>query len=361
MNDSTFGDMNFEDQSDYPPLEFDLQSFSNFRDPGDKMSSLLQFRSPPPTINRSLDGSQYGRPISPLPDMNPTRSTLAVALHTPQLQLWGGDVRKHQQSVSQCIRQLSDLSHCLYEHSTTIPPTSIYDPVPDGQSYVDVMNARAQDYANYKVDDTFQLTQELVDIYPSFINIFMRRKIPKAFHSCHASAAFDSDNSDSRSGEPSGPISPSLSDPLALDHSSILLIISCHLRLIEIYGELFKHMKVCIEQKGVVCTTQQASFTAPTLRIGDYVPPATTSVPMQMLLLLHFATSLCDNAVELEACIREPQGGNKSPGSSPNGNNGDGLAALALASAEKVKDHAFGMLNHLSSLRTMMLRDGHMV
>ena len=189
----------------------------------------------------------------------------------------------------------------------------------------------------------------------------MRRKVPQPSHSCHTSAACDSDNSDSRSGEPLGPISPSLSDPLALDHSSILLLISCHLRLIEIYGELFKHMKVCIDQKGVARTPQQTSFTAPTLRIGDYVPPVATSVPMQMLLLLHFATSLCDNAVELEALIREPQGGNESAGSSPNGSNGDGLAALSLASAEKVKDHAFGMLNHLSSLRTMMLRDGHVV
>jgi hypothetical protein len=221
------------------------------------------------------------------------------------------------------------------------------------------MNARAQDYTNYKVDDTFRLTQELVDVYPSFMDIFTRRKISPASYSNHTAKTLDPEILLDQSTEPLGPIAPSMSNPLELDHSSILLLISCHLRLIEIYGELFKHMKVCIDQKGVICTSQQASFTAPTLRIGDYVPPATTSTPMQMLLLLHFATSLCDNAVELESHIREPQDWIKSPGSSRNGSTRDGLAALSLASAEKVKDGAMGMLQHLSSLRSMMLRDGH--
>lgn len=356
-HDSTFGDMNFENQSEYSPLEFDLQSFPNFRDPGDKMNSLLQLRSPPPTIDRSIDGSPFRQPFSPLPDTNLSPPHLAVTLQTSQLPVWAVDVRRHQQSISQCIRQLSDLSVRLYEHSATIPPQSIHDAIPENESYADVMNARAKDYAYYKVDDTFQLTQELIDIYPSFINIFTRRKISQASHSSHTPTNFVPEKLYDQSGASLRPIAPSFSNPLALDHSSILLVLSCHLRLIEIYDELFKHMQVCIDQKGPICASQQ-SFNAPQLRIGNYVPPLTTSTQMQVLLLLHFATSLCDHAVELEKRIQEPGDGIESSPRSPNGRNVDGMTALSLASAEKVKDRAAGMLQRLSSLRTLMLREG---
>ena len=356
LHDSTFGDMNFENQSEYSPLEFDLPSFPNFRGPDNKMNNPLQFRSPPPTIDRSLDCSPFRRPFSPLPDPNLSPLHLAVTLQNSQLPVWAGDVRKNQQSIGQCIRRLSDLSVRLYEHGATIPPQSIHNTIPENESYVDVMNARAKVYANYKVDDTLQLTQELIDVYPSFINIFARRKISQASHSSRTPTNFEPEKVCDQSGASLRPIAPSLSNPLALDHSSILLILSCHLRLIDIYDELFKHMQFCIDQKGAICASQQ-SFSAPQLRIGNYVPPMTTSAPMQMFLLLHFATSLCDHAVELEECIREPGDRMESSLRSPNGRNADGMTALSLASAEKVKDRATGMLQHLSSLRTLMLRE----
>ena len=353
LNDSPFGDLNFESQSVYPPLEFDLSSFPNFRDPGDKMNNFLQFRSPPPTISRSLDDGQFGRSSSLFFDPNPSSCQAAVALHTPPFQIWAGDV--HQRSVKECVRQLSDLSLRLYEHSNTIPPQCVHDPIPENESYMEVMKARTKDYSSYRVDDTFQLTQELVDVYPSFMNIFTPRKTPQA-----SQPSSRPTNVEPEIGTSKGPIASSLSNPLALDHSSILLLLSCHLRLIEIYDELLKHMKFCIDMRGAACMNEEASFTAPRLRIGDYYPPDTAAVPMMMLLLLHFAKSLRDYAVELESNIREPYDSGSGSLRPESEKNGSAVAALSQASAEKVKERATSMLQNLSSLRTMLLAEGYL-
>lgn len=355
MADPTLVDMDFETQNDFPHPEFSLSTFTKLND---KIDSLLQISSPL-NFGHSISSAISSRSFSPVTAPVSPPSRMAVALQTPRFPMWSGNpCEPTQHSVAQCIRQLSELSVSLYEHSTTVPPQSIHDHVPENELYQEAMDNLAQQYAKYSVDETFRLTQELIDIYPSFIEVFTRRKIshpsklPRSMESSHLE--------ESQSGEHLGPIAPPLSNPLHLDHSSILLILSCHLRLIDVYEQLFKHMKVCIEQKGVEYTRLQASFKAPQLKIGNYAPPITTALPMQMLLLLHFATSLCDRAVELEGHIREPQNGIGNLGSTQSNENEDGVAALSLASAEKVKERATGMLQHLSSLRTMMLREGHL-
>jgi hypothetical protein len=360
MGDSTYGIMNLGNMDEYPPLNFDMPSLPTFRESGEKLNGVLHFRSPSPLTIHASNSSPFGRYFSPLADADMSSSQAAVALHDPQLQVWAGHMKGPQeQSVSQCIRQLSELSRRLYEHGITIPPQDIHAPVPENEPYEDVMNTRAQNYENYKADDTLQITQELIDIYPSFMDLFTRRKVAYAPQTPQDSTAFDLNTlNDVQPKEVLGPIAPSITNPLALDHSSILLIVSCHSRLIDIYDELFKHMQVCIDQRGMAFTPEQTTFKAPQLRIGNYVPPTGTAIRMQMLLLLHFATSLCDHAVELESHIREPEDGAGSSKNSQSAIGGDEMKALSLALAKMVKDRANRMVLHLSSMRAMMLKDG---
>ena len=270
--------------NEYTPLNSDIPSLPTFRENGDKLDGMFRFRSPPPIATHTPNSSPFGRPFSPLADMDMPYQ-VPVALHDPQLRIWVGDMKGPQErSVSQCIRQLSELSRRLYEHSITIPPQDICAPIPENESYEDVMNTRALNYANYKPDDTFQLTQELIDIYPSFIDLFTRRKVAYAPQTPQDSTTFNLDAlDDGNSREVLGPIAPSITNSLTLDHSSILLLASCHLRLIDIYDELFKHMKFCIDQRGMAMTPEQTTFKTVQLRIGNYVPPTTTAIPMHPL------------------------------------------------------------------------------
>jgi hypothetical protein len=156
-----------------------------------------------------------------------------------------------------------------------------------------------------------------------------------------------------------GPVATPISIPLNLDHSSILLLLSCNLRVIDIYEELFKHMQVCIELQGTVCTRAQASFAPPQLKIGNYIPPMTTAVQMQMLLLLHFATSLCDYAIELDSHIQEPVNDCTNAESPSSDHSEDEVKALSLVSARKVRERATDMLQRLSSMKSLILREEH--
>ena len=282
----------------------------------------------------------------------PSSSQLVLALQTPQLPVWNGCIEPNsqQRSLTQCIRQLSELSMSLFEHSKTIPPQSIHEPVPENEVYQETMNFRSQTYASYSTDETFRLTQELIDIYPSFIDLFTKRKVSHPQARGHTTE---------EALERLGPIAPSLSNPLHLDHASILLLLSCHLRLVDIYDELFKHSHVCIKQRGVPGTAAQAQFQMPQLRIGNYVPRSTTAVTMQMLMLFHFATSLSNYAIELDGHIQESEDGYATSESSRSDQGEDGVKALSLVSSKKVKERATAMLQQLAFLREVMLRDGH--
>lgn len=194
------------------------------------------------------------------------------------------------------------------------------------------------------------------------MEMFTRRKVPWSLEASNTQTPSGSTSTeDGRRGEPLGPMSPSLSNPLHLDHSSILLILSCHLRLMDIYDQLFLHMKVCLKQrgsKGMEYNPKQAYFQAPKLTIGKFVPPPETAVPMQILLLVHFVTTLSDYATELEGHIRQPENGIASSRSFENDRSGNGVAALSLASAQKVKERATGMVQDLGFLRSSMQSEG---
>ena len=359
MADPNFMDMDLAGQDDFSSLDVNSSPFPKY---ADKMDNLLGISGPP---NQYFRRFPYDTPssqsLSSLDASVSPPSLMAAAEQTPQLSVRNGNPdNSHQLSVNKCIRQLSKLSISLFEHSNTIPPLTIHEPIPENEDQQETMNSRAKKYANYSVDETFRVTQELIDIYPSFLELFTKRQVSHSSKSSNVQRTLNSPVDAEQRFEHFGPVAQPLLNSVNLDHSSILLILSCHLRVIDIYEQLFKHMNACIELRGLTSAQDEPTFMAPQLRIGSYVPPIAAAVPMQMLLLIHFATSLCDFAVELDGNIREPETGCPGAGNSQDGHSRDEAKALSLVSAQKVKERATGMLQHLGSVRGLMLREGHL-
>jgi hypothetical protein len=327
-------------------------------------------------------GGQHEQPVSPrignraqsLKEANMSRtirttSNIAESLPPqPNYRQLIGNVTKlglpfeilEPESESSCIRKLSQLSIDLFDHSHTIPPLSMYDSSSDNAQDDSIYfePQTCQDYSGYRVDETFRLTQNLVDIYPTFLSAFLPHPMSQ---SSNASSTWSPDrmsNTYFGTAQHSTTDSSKASTLQALDHSSILLILSCHLRLISIYEALFTHMQLCFDQEGHVRTPQQEPFNVPQLKIGDFTPPPSAAIPMQMLLLVQFATRLSNYAVDLASEIGEPEQGTPQSESS-NGNSSNETLALTRAAAENVKSRASRMSQELSTMRIMMLQSGH--
>jgi len=236
-----------------------------------------------------------------------------------------------------------------------MPPLSIHDPGPTDAT---------KDYSSYSVDELFQLTQSVIDVYPCFLNTFFGSQSSQASSpdsmtesSGGSTGTNASTPQNQRSNDEPAQESSRISRKAPPDHSSILLMLSCHLRLIGIYQHLFKHMKVCAEQKGIAHTPGQiqATFSVPQLRVGSYRPPPSSAIPMQMLLFVHFASQLSSYAADLAT---EVQGQDIGESFSMRI---DDQGTLSRAAAEDVKGRAKDMFDELGKVRNKMVSMGLLV
>jgi hypothetical protein len=305
------------------------------------------FRLPSPPIRLYDLGAPSIQPsqASILPRIPPKTTNLFFE--------WGNNINtEHPRSEKHLIRQLADLSMGLYDHFTTIPPLSIHDRLPDGSE------ARPLPHWEYSADDTFKLTQDLIDIYPAFLDTFVRGtsaisqdrngepSLTESNPGCTISA--DALCSDSQR------LGPLAHDLVSYDHSSILLLLSCHVRIIDIYDSLFVHMRICMDGNASCASeNSQRMYGAPPVKIGNFTPPPSSAVPMQMMLLIQFASQLLDNSTDLAAHLQIP------PSHTPLSDTGtDAAALLSWNTAEKVKCRANDMLQELSAVRTEILGKG---
>ena len=134
-------------------------------------------------------------------------------------------------------------------------------------------------------------------------------------------------------------------------------MISCHLRLISIYEVLFQHMHHCFDSKGADILPQQARLTAPQIKIGSYIPPSSATIPLQMLLLIQFASQLYMYAADLAAEIPalSVSTGSNASSSSSLGTADDQTMLLTKAAADNVKDKAQMMSQTIGDFRGRIL------
>ncbi|KAH7412749.1 hypothetical protein BKA64DRAFT_702871 [Cadophora sp. MPI-SDFR-AT-0126] len=339
--DNPFNNFNFGNAIQYPPLDFNILDPENTDVVAD--TNEVQYRR---NVNpdRALQGTSnlllgpnFGQPK---PNANP-RGNLQYT--------WPYGVREPEpDSAKTFVRKLSQLNVDLSDHKATLPPLSVHDDLPPE---LDVACPQSTEYV---LEDTFRLTQSLIEIYPSFLHLFINptpsSKSTTPDSDFLSTGMFENDGEGSSSSTATSNISSCAKQPL--DHASILLLISCHLRVIDIYDTLFKHMDACISQRGMAKNARQAALSAPTLSIGNYIPPPSSAVPMQMLLLVQFASQLYNYAIDLASEIPCPQDVLNSGGQT------DSALVLTKAAAENIKDRAGDMSQRLSDLRTEMLSSG---
>jgi hypothetical protein len=198
-------------------------------------------------------------------------------------------------SGSLCIQQLADLSVKLYKHAAQIPPLSLWDSC----SFTpDDVPAK---YREFAIDQTFQLTETLIDIYPRFVRTVLHQCPPTLVELDPELPQSFTDVPDSELGlNMSTPeCTPVMSSPAPtiLDNPSLLLLLSTHLRLIEIYSAIFRHIEACVKYSQHLAPGHPAlSLSSPQLRIGSYVPKSDAAVCMHVVLLMHLAGKLVENA-----------------------------------------------------------------
>ncbi|PQE21665.1 Transcription factor ACEII protein [Rutstroemia sp. NJR-2017a WRK4] len=233
--------------------------------------------------------------------------------------------------ASSCIQTLSKLAVDLHRHHMTVPPQSIHNhglALDESRLNID-----------FSIDNTFRLTQSLVDIYPSCIDTFITRA--PNLSSGHPSEK----NSDISREHLTSTVVPSGAN---VDQPSILLILSCHMRLIEIYEEIFAHAHACIDQDGTTCNHEQTYPSVPALRIGSFVPSPSMAASMQMMLVMQLSTQLLDYATQLFTLMQPSRHAGETAGLMTSG------TKISLGTAENVRNGAHNMLVQFTRLHGTM-------
>jgi hypothetical protein len=346
FSDSTLNDLDLDNQVSFPQIDSDGMAPGTHPEPLPKLAKQPQFRGEDSsrTSNILFDPTPN---LAPPSARGPPWATTRYG-HTFEL--------LEPESEIDCIRKLSQLNIDLFEHSNSLPPLSIYDTPPEDIAR-DSAYVGAKDYSKYVVEDTFRLTQSLVDLYPTFLNAFLPH--PTANNSSDNSSWLQGGMSNARFQASQYPVPRTASSSQASsrpppDHSSIFLILACHMRVIDLYEALFKHMKLCLKQQGFAKTPQQVKV--PQLTIGSYAPPPSAAVPMQMLLVVQFASQLFNYSTDLASALGGSEG--VTPHSDSNCSAGDDAFAATRAAVENVKSQTSSMSQEMSAMRVLLLNSG---
>lgn len=201
-------------------------------------------------------------------------------------------------------RQLAELLISLEEHASLIPPLSIHR-----------LSSEQQPSGPYfSLDRTFHLTQTLIDLYLQLTKTIIHReptdirRPPSGSLSSFEPFLNPNDLSSPQLSQEHALKPPSsfdgasrttnvtpvvTSDPRPhQNHASILLILSCHHRLIDMWESIFSHIPaIPAHVFGQHCLK---------FKIGSFVPSTPSSaVPMEIIMVVELATQLLERIREL--------------------------------------------------------------
>jgi hypothetical protein len=196
-------------------------------------------------------------------------------------------------SAAGLTQQLAELIVGLGELAATIPPLSIQDCVeahvqsPGGGTAA--RSGRERDVVPtppFSLVRGFQLTQTLINLYQRFQRTSIRSQLP-----CRDLASF---------GLPSTQVIDdhfASCDTARLDHASILLLFSCHHRVIDVWELVFSHVKKRIERGNYPDDGSGEPSPCERLRIGSFTP--STKIPLEIVLAIEFQAELLSQIRDL--------------------------------------------------------------
>ena len=167
-------------------------------------------------------------------------------------------------STLSTIRELNNLNIKLYAHASSIPkPPNLT---------TETLSWKDKDFA---MDQTFELSQ-------SMIALLNRLSPARAIeNSLNNSPKFNS-------------LTPQSPHPLAdpesprIDQASMLIILSCHIRLMETYDHIFRNMQACLDRSSTTAPEDYVSL--PCVSVGSFSFPPTSA--MQLTMILHCASEI---------------------------------------------------------------------
>ena len=209
-------------------------------------------------------------------------------------------------SLASAVRKLADLNIAFYDCAAKLPPvTDMYGNAIGNELY----GGRSRTKTLFAIDELFSLTSKFVDVVQSISR-----------EACDDSTTLPIQNPQTPSIEL---LSPAIYDPqLAhcgqnftvasprrsfshIDEGTMLMIMSCHCRLTDIYLSLLQMIQACADHSMALRREQDWAILLPQLQVGSYASPpilvdAKTSIPsvtasMYMVMITMLSSQICEN------------------------------------------------------------------
>ncbi|KAL9626947.1 MAG: hypothetical protein Q9164_007749, partial [Protoblastenia rupestris] len=151
---------------------------------------------------------------------------------------------KSASSALSTIQELSNLNVRLYEHASMIPKPP--------QATTESLSWKGKDFA---MDKTFELSQSMIEllnrIYPRYGETPLHKTLKRKMSNVESSKSRK---------EGSSAISQRSQTLPCIDQGSMLLVLSCYLRLIDTYDNIFGNMQACLDRSSVTPSEDYVSL-----------------------------------------------------------------------------------------------------
>ena len=222
-------------------------------------------------------------------------------------------------SVADAVRELADMNVRLFEHAATLPPRSGHGVVNQPAEELSRSGAPREGKL-FAIDQTFTLTKNLIDILKR-----LYKHIDQSLAGPSTDTSVDpmlySEISDKDSSplaqlseasllHPRTQATPDCAHTPRLDQATVLLILSCYYRLMDIYESIFGHMQACAKHSTTPISDDGRTVTLPPLQVGSYAspmlektdmgaPPSLSAISMHMMVIFMLSSQLCDQLREV--------------------------------------------------------------
>ncbi|RYP54368.1 hypothetical protein DL769_010371 [Monosporascus sp. CRB-8-3] len=207
-----------------------------------------------------------------------------------------------EDSRSAYVRQLTTLAADLDKVYREIPAAPAVHMSGD-RPFEEFMSRYTEKYDQERcLEQLFSAGQILIDIYPHIMEI-----LPKE---TQAVICLDGDCTHLSSDVHSSNRETCQSRGIAqkLDIFLLNLLILCHSRLLNVFGNLHSHVHVCAQITMIYPNGGEPKVHVPELRVGNFVASASSSSTMQVVLLTHIASVLKTRAEQLGRNVAEALG-----------------------------------------------------
>jgi hypothetical protein len=268
----------------------------------DNMSLLNQGGTPDVDLTR-INGSLMGP--YPSPDIPESRTTVEDHVNNDGLVT----------SPESAIRQLAKINVALYECATKLPsmPGAGVDSVGIGAGKVQ----RSRKEREFAIDELFRLATEFIDVIKSLSGVECDTNTPSSSRSFSPSSAqrtlslfinrqelSHTDREATKTGK------ERILWPFShVDEATILMVMSCHSRLMETYLSIFHMMQACIEYSVVPQKDKGWVVVLPRIQVGSHASPpihvdANSSLSpgttvMYMLMVTLLSSQLCAQLIDV--------------------------------------------------------------